>query len=180
MKILYELKALISINIGFSLLNKIIPPSRVLFSNIGNPIDLPQNIKFIKNIKIAANKWKDPQLIEANNVAWESFESKLIHDEDLKIVWEKAFYNIKPKILEFVGNSKNINIILENCNQTLDEFCLQLPFLGAFGETIASSANKDFNGNFFRSQIPYYMNGHWICGWEGKITDYPKQNFYII
>ena len=150
------------------------------FENIGQPIN-DKNITTVLNINQAKKYWTSNDFEEANSIAWEAFRQIIVKDDILLNIWKKKFNECK-KILEVsLTKSSAAKEIMNLVNEDVKKFSSKLPFLGAIGEILTSNISSNYN--FYSFQIPFYVKGHWVCGWKGKLYKnkfvYPKKQFLV-
>ncbi len=131
----------------------------------------------VNSLEEADNFWTSINYEEACSIAWERFRHQ-IHSKH-KYKWESLFVEHKNKLAKSLNESKEANIIMNACNQSLEDFICLLPHLGAIGESLTNN----YELNFFSNQIELYNKGYWVCGWGGiihkEINEYPE-NLYIV
>lgn len=152
------------------------------FSNLGHkPETLNTEIKFAKDLKTAKKLWISKPFEEASSVAWEAFRQKITAEEKLLKIWEENYARCKSDLIYSLQESNEADKLINDNNQDTESFAFQLPFLGAVGEIIANKNSDHYR--FFTDQIPLYLKGNWVCGWEGELFDdkfvYPKSSFII-
>ncbi|BBO72717.1 hypothetical protein DSCW_01340 [Desulfosarcina widdelii] len=152
------------------------------FCRIGsNYIFDNKNLKYANSKKNAQSCWISESFEEASSVAWEAFRQVIVTEKKKLKYWEKSFNKCHEKLIKTLSTSESALKLISSLNQDVDEFASKLPFLGAVGEIIVSDLKPEYD--FFTTQIPLYIEGVWVCGWEGKLNSekfvYPKKNFII-
>ncbi len=151
------------------------------FRNIGKPLRNSNNLVIAPDKKQAIAYWLSFELEEASSVAWEAFRYELVQNDNLYLVWEKKFEACVSLLHKSIKKSEIAQDLMSLSKQTVEEFCSKLPFLGAIGELLVSDIKPEYN--FHLSQISFYQQGHWICGWKGELHNdrfvYPGKQFVI-
>jgi hypothetical protein len=149
------------------------------FENVGKPLKCDDST--VMTLQEAMNYWFSNDTDFVHGCAWELYRRELAKNPDLFKMWQgefKKYYSIFKECLEKSEKARNL---IEAPYESIEEFFNKLPIMGAFGELILSEVNSDYR--FFSSQIPYYEQGHWVCGWNGKIKKYklfyPELSFYV-
>ena len=150
------------------------------FASIGKPF-ISEDVRTASELDQAVTYWLDRNFDDACSVAWEAFRSIVVQDNALYNIWEKYFPKINDKVKTSISNSAEAKRVLKSTGQSLEEFCSQLPFLGAAGEILIADKKKEWT--FYNDQLRYYKEGHWVCGWYGVLSNeefiYPASTFRI-
>ncbi len=151
------------------------------FHSIGRPIVDTSSYKVVTNLEDACSFWKAELFTEARSVAWEAFRQEIIRDSVLKERWIQEFKLCNERILSSISRSSISLKLVKASGQDLATFCNSLPFVGAVGELLVSEIKPEYTFNL--RQVSCFLEGHWVCGWEGEMFDdkfvYPKGTFLV-
>jgi hypothetical protein len=135
----------------------------------------------ISDFNKAINFWAAPNFNAARSIAWESFRGQVLKYESLRQRWIFEFERVNNLVRSSINRSERALSFIDCSGQTVDDFCRDLPFVGAVGELLIESQFPQYK--FFTSQIDYYSRGRWVCGWSGELMlhhfEYPQGRFYI-
>lgn len=150
------------------------------FASAGKFITTDSFSMRVQEFSEALRRWNDQRFSEARAVAWEAFRGKLCRDEKLKKEWTAEFELLNRLVRESIDRSAKAKSFIACTECSVDDFCRDLPFVGAAGEFLIK--NRFPECIFFSSQLKYYFDGHWVCGWKGELRDdcfhYPEIQFY--
>ncbi len=149
------------------------------FRSVGIHIQDQSTIRNVASLEQAILCWKSEVFMEARCVAWEAFRQEIAANSENKEQWAREFQICSNKITNSIAESAAALSLIKKCGQDLETFCQGLPFLGAVGELLAAKPEYNFN----LSQLPFFFEGHWICGWDGPLSEdefvYPKGTFLV-
>jgi hypothetical protein len=151
------------------------------FAEVGKTPPYDPQINRAKDFNEGVQHWNNPNFTEARSIAWEAFRGEIFKDERLKKEWVNEFKTINQLVHDSVNGSHKAKSFIACMNISVDDFCRDLPFVGAAGELLIKQ--KFPNYIFFTSQLNYYLSGHWVCGWNGGLIgnhlEYPRPDFVV-
>jgi hypothetical protein len=152
------------------------------FSKISSPLKETKHIQ-INDTQEAVKYWKSFEFKEAGDYAWESFRMTIVENSNLHKIWEDYYEKLRVSQIKKLEQSSKAKSLIITVGDSLEDFCSELPIIGAVGELIAKHTGI-FEGSFFSDQMYYYKKGHWVCGWNGTVIDeldhYPESDFFVI
>jgi hypothetical protein len=150
------------------------------FVEAGNSFEADSSITRVVDFTEALQHWDDPRFADARAVAWEAFRGELCKDEKLQKEWSMEFQIVNQLVRDSVSGSQKGKSFVACTEISIDDFCRDLPFVGAAGEILIRNRFPGYA--FFTSQLKYYFSGHWVCGWHGELREdcfhYPAIQFY--
>jgi hypothetical protein len=151
------------------------------FSAAGSFLETDASVMRVTDFKDALKQWNDPKFADARAVAWEALRSELCKDENLKEKWVEEFQTLNHLVRDSIRQSRKAQSFIACTEHSIDDFCRDLPFVGAAGEFLI--INRFPGYTFFTAQLKYYFSGHWVCGWHGELRDdcfeYPAEKFNV-
>lgn len=151
------------------------------FASAGEPTAIDLNCTRVQEFPEAQRRWNEPNFSEARNIAWEAFRGEICRRDKLQDEWIAEFEILNRLVRESVDRSKKAKSFIALTGCSLEDFCRDLPFVGAAGEFLIKDKFPEYA--FFSSQLKYYFDGHWVCGWKGELRNdsfqYPAIQFYV-
>jgi hypothetical protein len=151
------------------------------FAEAGNHSLGDAQVTRAKDFNEGVKHWNNPNFAEARSIAWEAFRVEIFKDEHLKKEWVNVFNTINQLVHDSVNGSGKAKSFIACTNISIDDFCRDLPFVGAAGELLIKQNFPNYI--FFTSQLKHYLSGHWVCGWKGGLIgthfEYPRPDFVV-